>query len=96
MSIEKQKELLFIPIVNLVSCIFFLKMISEKNITSFYVFKLLFKVFLVVIVITILEIAIGDVFSQIWIKNLVSLISSYLSSLFIAYTAIKEQEKYLE
>ncbi len=96
MSIEKQKKLLFVPIVNfLVSGISFLKMFSEKNLSPVCIFRLLFKCFLFVIVITILEVAIGSTTDIIWVKSLISLSSSYLFSLFISYSAIKEQERNL-
>lgn len=96
MSIKTQRILRFIPLVNLATMFFWIKMYHDKPLKHSGFMKALFTMFLVCIVITIPRIAIHFLIDNNTINNLIFYLSSYLYMLGISFVAVADQEKNMD
>lgn len=96
MTIKTQKFIRFIPVVNLITVIFWFKMIIDQKLSATYVFKPMIKVLIAVIIITIPRVIVYNLFDWLWVHILVSLVSAYLYDVALAWVFVREQEKYCE
>lgn len=96
MSIKAQKIIRFIPMVNLITVIFWIKLVLDQNIAVNRTFKPMIKVFLSVIVILIPRVIIAKVVDSFWIDMIAFYLSTYLVDLAIAFIFVDDQIKLLE
>ena len=96
MSIKAQKIIRFIPMVNLLTVIFWIKLVLDQKIAVNRIFKPMIKVFLSVIVILIPRVIIAKVVDSFWIDTIAFYLSTYLVDLAIAFIFVDDQIKLLE
>ena len=96
MSIKAQKIIRFIPMVNLITVIFWIKLVLDQNIAVNRTFKPMIKVFLSVIVILIPRVIIAKVVDSFLIDTIAFYLSTYLVDLAIAFIFVDDQIKLLE
>ena len=93
MSIKHQKIIRFIPIVNLVTVIFWIRMVLLSKKERMSIFTPLLKAFLCIMVITIVRLLIYNITDTDLLTNIVTWVSFYLYDLSLALVFVREQEK---
>lgn len=95
MSIKMQKKLRFIPIINIVTMFFWIRICSRKSIGTMDFIKELLKIFLGFIIITAFRIAISFILKNETLDKIVMYISIYFYFLVMSLGAVEAQEKIL-
>lgn len=93
MSINTQRKLLFIPIINIISMFQWIKLCSIKSIRPLDFIKELLKMFLLFIVITVVRIIFSFAFDNELFNKIVTYISIYFYCFIMSWTSIRAQEK---
>lgn len=96
MSIQKQKVLRFIPIVNFFVCVFsWLKMYRVKNIKQADFLRAMLIMFLVMLLLTLPRIILSVVFKNDMLDSIVFYISLYFYLFGISAVAVADQEHHM-
>ncbi|MBE6547357.1 MAG: hypothetical protein E7667_00565 [Ruminococcaceae bacterium] len=96
MTVKTQKNIIrFIPVVNwIITVIFWFRMMSKVKLPTTYIFKPLFKMIVLIVIVSIPRI-ICDIFVDInWVNTVVMSASTYLSTVIMASIFVSEQEKH--
>lgn len=93
MTIKTQKIIRFIPIINLITVIFWIKKIFDKKLSVNYCFKTMFKAFAMIMIVAIVEIIFSSIVDVLWLTSIVSMVEVYLYSLILSFIFVDEQEK---
>jgi hypothetical protein len=93
MTIKTQKIIRFIPIINLITVIFWIKKIFDKKLPVNYCFKPMFKAFAMIMIVAIVEIIFSSIVDVLWLTSIVSMVGVYLYSLILSFIFVDEQEK---
>lgn len=96
MSIEKQKIIRFIPMVNLITVAFWIELVLKQKLPVNYIMKPIIKVFISIIVILIPRIIIAKTVDSHLIDMIAFYVSAYLMSLVMAFVFVGEQIKLLK
>ena len=96
MSIKIQKIIRFIPIVNLLTVVFWIRLVVKQNQAVNRIFKPMIKVFVSVIVILIPRIIIAKTVDSYLINMIALYISTYLVDVVMAFIFVDDQVKLLE
>ena len=93
MSIKTQRKIMFIPIVNLTTLIFWLKMYHDNNIKHSNFIKSLLVMFAVCILVSIPRMLIHFIIGNDVIDNILFYISIWFYTTGIAFVSVVDQEK---
>ena len=93
MSINTQKIIRFIPIVNFICAFLWLASVVKSNLPGNYVFRPIIKIAIPVVVIFIVRIIICEIINITWVTSVLTWLSIYIAGLIFAFVAVNEQEK---
>lgn len=96
MSIKTQKILRFIPIINIITYYYWLRLCFKKPVRMKTFLADLLRIFLGILIITIIRIVISRILKSETIDLIVTNISIYFYLLVIAWFSVRAQEKILE
>ncbi len=95
MSMETQKILRFIPIINMITMFCWIGLCFKKSIRQLDYFKSLLKMFAYLLLITVVRIAISFIFKNEFLDQIVFYISIYFYFFSISWVSVQAQEKIL-
>ncbi len=93
MSIKTQRVLRFIPLINLVTMFFWIKMYYNKSLKHSNFMKALFTMFLIITLITIPRVIVHFLLDSYALECILSYLSVYLYMLGISFVAVADQER---
>ena len=93
MSIEKQKILRFIPVINFITAAFWVDLVMKNKIPMTAIFRPLIKSMICVVVFLIPRIILDRMLDDVLINTIVFYVATYLTDLAIAFIFVDDQIK---